>query len=174
MDIHADRMFRYPYLHEGATLEQRHAVRRALRERGYEIIPVTVDFNDWAWNDAYARCTGRPDAVDGLARGFREAALRALRWSEETAQTIVGRPIRQVLLLHVGAFDALVLDDLLSDFEAHGVRFIPVRDALEDPVYGIDPDVTGHGQESFLLQLRRATGRPLPPPPPPLKGCDTR
>ena len=168
-----DRMFRYPYLHEGATLVERDAVRRVLRERRYQIVPVTVDFYDWVWNDMYARCVGNPGAVAALTRGFREAALRALDWSEETADTLVRRPIKQILLLHVSAFVALTLDDLLSAYEARGVRFIPVPDALEDPVYGIDPKVTWRGQENFLTQLLRATGRPRPRPPLPREGCHT-
>jgi cellulose synthase (UDP-forming) len=168
-----DRLFRYPYLHEGATLSEREAVRRALRERGYGIVPVTIDFDDWVWNDVYARCAGEPGAVEALTRRFREAALRALHWSEQTAETLVQRPIKQILLLHVGAFDALALDDLLSAYEERGVRFIPVQEALEDPVYGIDPKVTGRGQENFLTQLLHATGRPRPRPPVPLEGCHT-
>jgi len=160
-----DRMFRYPYLREGATLSEREVVRRGLRERGYRIAPMTVDFSDWAWNDMYARCAGEPGAVEALTRRFREAALRALHWSEQTAETLVQRPIKQILLLHVGAFDALALHDLLSAYEARGVRFIPVREALEDAVYGIDPKVTTRGPENFLEQLLRATGRPGPLPP---------
>jgi cellulose synthase (UDP-forming) len=168
-----DRMFRYPYLHEGATLSEREAVRRALRERQYQIVPVSVDFYDWSWNDMYARCAGNPGAVDALTREFREAALRALDWSEETADTLVRRPIKQILLLHVSALVALTLDDLLSAYGARGVRFISVRDALEDPVYAIDPKVTWRGQENFLTQLLRATGRPRPRPPLPREGCHT-
>jgi len=168
-----DRMFRYPYLHEGATLIEREAVRRALRERRYQIVPVTVDFHDWKWNDAYARCAGEPGAVKALTRSFREAALRALQSSEETAATLVRRPIKHILLLHAGAFDALALHDLLSAYEERGVRFIPVRDALEDPVYGINPKVTWRGQENFLAQLLRATGRPGPRPPLSPEGCHT-
>ncbi|MGH9642376.1 MAG: polysaccharide deacetylase family protein, partial [Terriglobales bacterium] len=43
--------FRYPYLNEGDTLAKRHAVRNYLRERGYRVAQVTIDFQDWAWND---------------------------------------------------------------------------------------------------------------------------
>jgi cellulose synthase (UDP-forming) len=168
-----DRMFRYPYLHEGASLVERENVRRALRERRYQIVPVTVDFYDWAWNEMYARCAGDPRAVGALTREFQEAALRALDWSEETADALVRRSIKQILLLHVSAFVALTLDDLLSAYEARGVRFISIRDALEDPVYGIDPKVTWRGQENFLTQLLRATGRPRPRPPLPHEGCHT-
>src|SRR4029453_18277733 len=40
------RLFRYPYLREGATPSDRDAVRGVLRERGYLIVPVTVAFYD--------------------------------------------------------------------------------------------------------------------------------
>jgi len=168
-----DRIFRYPYLHEGATLIERDTVRQALRERRYQIVPVTVDFHDWAWNEKYVRCAGNPGAVDALTRSYRGAALRALDWSEETANTLVQRPIKHILLLHVSALVALTLDDLLSAYQEKGGRFIPVREALEDPVYGIDPKVTWRGQENFLAQLLRATGRPRPRPPLPRGGCQT-
>src|SRR5262245_8490944 len=121
----------------------------------------------------YVRCAGRQGAQDALTRSFRGEALRALDWSADTAKTLVQRPIKQILLLHVSALVALTLDDVLSAYQEKGVRFIPVRDALEDPVYGIDPKVAWRGQEDFLTQLLRATGRPRPRPQLPRGGCDT-
>jgi len=49
------KMFRYPYLSEGDTLEKRNKVRDYLNSKGYRIAQVTVDFADWAWTDAYMR-----------------------------------------------------------------------------------------------------------------------
>src|SRR4029453_17075399 len=152
------RLFRYPYLREGATPSDRDAVRGVLRERGYLIVPVTVAFYDWEWNDTYVRCTTARGA-DALARAFVEAGLRALRWSEHTGRTLAQRPIRQILLLHANAIDALALDNLLSAYEAHGVRFIPVEDALDDPVFEIDPGPAGRAG-NFLNRLALAPGRP--------------
>jgi peptidoglycan/xylan/chitin deacetylase (PgdA/CDA1 family) len=42
---------RYPYLHEGDTLEKRHAIRKYLADHGYKIAQVTLDFGDYAWNN---------------------------------------------------------------------------------------------------------------------------
>jgi peptidoglycan-N-acetylglucosamine deacetylase len=151
------RMFRYPYLREGATPSDRDAVRGVLREREYRVVPVTVAFYDWEWNDTYVLCTTARGA-DALARAFVEAGLRALRWSEHTGRTLVQRPIKEILLLHANAIDAMALDDLLSAYEAHGVRFIPVEDALDDPVFEIDPGPAGR-EGNFLNRLALATGR---------------
>jgi len=153
------KLFRYPYLHEGDTVGKRRAVRAALHSRGYEIVPVTINFSDWIWNDAYVRCLARGDshAVDIVKRALLENAEAALGWSEQTARTIVGRPIKHVVLLHVGAINAVALDDVLSLYERRGARFIPVAEAMADPIYGIDPGMTEHG--NFLLQLLHPTGR---------------
>ncbi|MGC2479433.1 MAG: polysaccharide deacetylase family protein, partial [Candidatus Sulfotelmatobacter sp.] len=48
--------FRYPYLHEGDTVEKRRAIRAYLKAHGYRIAQVTLDWEDYLWNTAYARC----------------------------------------------------------------------------------------------------------------------
>jgi cellulose synthase (UDP-forming) len=165
-------LFRYPYLHEGDTPETRRAVRAALHARGFDIAPVTIDFFDWAWNDAYARCVDVGDSrtVPALQQTFLRNADAALEWSERSARALIGRSIKHVLLLHLGAFDALMLDDLLTRYERRGARFISVAEALRDPIYGIDPGGTASG--NFLFQLLHATGRPIGRPPHPLPEID--
>src|SRR5271169_673881 len=54
--------FRYPYLHEGDTVEKRRAVRGYLKAHGYRISQVTLDWEDYLWNAAYARCATKNDA----------------------------------------------------------------------------------------------------------------
>src|SRR5216684_7426839 len=47
---------RYPYLREGDTIEKRRAVRAYLKAHGYRIAQVSLDWEDYLWNTAYARC----------------------------------------------------------------------------------------------------------------------
>src|SRR6266478_10160682 len=53
--------FRYPYLHEGDTVEKRREVRAYLKAHGYRIAQVTLDWEDYLWNAAYARCVAKGD-----------------------------------------------------------------------------------------------------------------
>src|SRR5580700_4791544 len=55
------RWLRYPYLHEGDTVEKRRAVRAYLKAHGYRIAQVTLDWEDYLWNTAYARCVAKAD-----------------------------------------------------------------------------------------------------------------
>jgi cellulose synthase/poly-beta-1,6-N-acetylglucosamine synthase-like glycosyltransferase/peptidoglycan/xylan/chitin deacetylase (PgdA/CDA1 family) len=155
----APKLFRYPYLHEGDTPAKRRAVRAGLHSRGYKITPATINFSDWIWNEAYVRCLtrGDSDALDVVKRKLLQDADAALDWSELTARGLIGRPIRHIVLLHLGAINAVALDDLLALYERRGARFIPVVQAMTDPIYGIDPGMTG--RSNFLLQLLHATGR---------------
>ena len=53
---------RYPFLHEGETVEKRRAVRAYLQAHGYRVAQVTLDWEDYLWNSAYARCVAKNDA----------------------------------------------------------------------------------------------------------------
>src|ERR1700683_5228048 len=67
---------RYPYLHEGDTVEKRRAVRAYLKTHGYKIAQVTLDWEDYLWNFAYARCAAKNDAkaIQWLRSSYLSAA----------------------------------------------------------------------------------------------------
>src|SRR3984885_8036551 len=55
------RWLRYPFLREGDTVEKRRAVRAYLEARQYRVAQVTLDWEDYMWNSAYARCVAKND-----------------------------------------------------------------------------------------------------------------
>lgn len=154
------RFFRYPYLAEGNTQEKRDQVRQFLFKNDYQIAAVTTDFFDFAWNAPYARCLRKNDlaAISWLQQSFIEQALNAITISHHLSTLLFGRDIKNVLLLHIGAFDALMLDDLLTAYENHGVKFISLPDALSDEVYKINPNVITNRTYTFLNQIRLSRG----------------
>lgn len=161
------RVFRYPYLEEGTDLESRARIRDQIVARGYRIAEVTIDFYDWAYNAPYARCLDRRDqaAIAALKKNYLDDARLSLRWADAAARALFGRPIEQILLLHVGAFDALVIDDLLTEYERLGVRFVSLERALADPVYAGEPRAPRAWEGTFLSQVREARDEDEPPEP---------
>lgn len=138
------KYFRYPYLHEGDTLAKRNAVRKYLQENHYKIAQVTIDFEDWSWNNPYARCVAKNDkkSIEWLKESYLKNASEILISSDKVSTAVFKKPISHVLLIHIGAFDALVLDQMLTDYEKLGVEFIPLSQALKDPVYETDPGIS--------------------------------
>jgi peptidoglycan/xylan/chitin deacetylase (PgdA/CDA1 family) len=64
--------FRYPYLDEGNTLAKRREVRAYLAANNYRVAEVTMDFEDYLWNEPYARCMARRNekAVASLQKSY--------------------------------------------------------------------------------------------------------
>ena len=136
------RWFRYPYLHEGDTLEKRHAVRAYLKEHGYRIAQVTMDFEDYLWNGPYARCMDKKDekSIAWLKDSYLKTAREYLTLDQEMSRQIFGRNIKHVLLMHIGAFGAVMLPDLVAQMKKDGFKFISLEEAESDPAYLSDPD----------------------------------
>lgn len=158
------KVFRYPFLEEGADLPSRAAIRAGLAHRGYRIAEVTMDFYDWAYNAPYARCLAKGDerAIAALRQDYIDHAAANLRWADGAARELVGRPIPQILLLHVGAFDAVMLDELLTTLEKNAAVFVPLDAALADPVYTEEPREPRAASGEFFNQIRKARGTRSP------------
>jgi peptidoglycan/xylan/chitin deacetylase (PgdA/CDA1 family) len=170
------RFFRFPYLHEGLDLERRDGVRAHLQNEGYRVAPVTLYFGDWAWNEPFVRCAqaGDADAVERLELDYLQKAAGQLAWARAASQRLWGRPIKHVLLLHIGELNARTLDRLLTQYEKEGARFVSLSDALTDPIYSSPSSTLSSGERTFLMHELMARGLErlaAPPEAPMTVGC---
>jgi len=156
---------RFPFLREGDTLEKRRALRAFLGEHGYKVAEVTLSFDDYAYNDPYARCVARNDAaaLDGLAESYLSRASQALSVAQQEARRIYGRDVKHVMLLHVGGFQMIMLPKLMELLQQGGFGLVTLEEAQRDPAYAIDPDVPSAGGATLLDLMRSARGIPATP-----------
>jgi peptidoglycan-N-acetylglucosamine deacetylase len=150
---------RYPYLHEGDTVDKRRAVRSWLITHGYKIAEVSMDFEDYLWNAPYARCAAKRDkaSIGKLHDSYLAVAEQYYSVYRELARLVYGRDMKYVLLMHVGAFDARMLPELLRMYRAKGVKFISLPEAMSDPAYLDDPDVaepTGGAFQELMMEKK--------------------
>ncbi|HEY1986550.1 MAG TPA: polysaccharide deacetylase family protein [Terracidiphilus sp.] len=134
--------FRYPFLWEGDTLDKRRAVRSYLREHGYRVAQVSLDFEDYAWNDTYGRCVARQDqaALAWLKQSYLATAVEYIRLGREEEQIAFGHEIPNVILLHATPFTTLMLPDLLNLLRTQGFQFASLPEVEKDAAYALDPD----------------------------------
>jgi peptidoglycan/xylan/chitin deacetylase (PgdA/CDA1 family) len=149
--------FRYPFLHEGDTVEKRRAVRTWLSAHGYKIAQVNMDFEDYLWNNPYARCLAKHDesSIAKLHDSYLAVADQYFGVFRQLSRMVYGRDVKYVLLMHVGAFDARMLPELLALYRAKGVQFISLADAMADPAYQDDPDIGEPDGGAFLELMMR-------------------
>jgi peptidoglycan/xylan/chitin deacetylase (PgdA/CDA1 family) len=145
---------RYPFLHEGDTIEKRRAVRAYLQAHGYRVAQVTLDWEDYLWNSAYARCAAKNDAksIAWLKSSYLEIESSYLDLGRDLAKLVYGHDINHVLLLHLGAFSGTILPDAFDLMQKKGFTFVTLQEAESDPVYEGDPDV-GSKYGGTLLEL---------------------
>ena len=157
------KYFRYPFLREGESLEKRNAVRKHLKEKGYQIAQVTIDFEDWSWNEPFARCSdlNKKSEIEWLKTTYLKNAVDQLHRAETMSRALFKRPIKHILLLHIGAFDALMMDALLAEYKKEGVEFIPLSEAVKDEIYQFDPAVVGEFGSEFTFQVMKSRGLTL-------------
>ncbi|MEO8019760.1 MAG: polysaccharide deacetylase family protein [Pseudomonadota bacterium] len=154
----AFRWFRYPYLHEGDTLEKRREVRAFLQNNGYRIAQTTLDWEDYLWNSAHARCVMKKDSasIQWLRASYLAAARDFTRFQGENSRTVFGRDINHVVLLHLGSFSSHILPDLLGLLKAEGYELVTLEQAQSDPVYETDPDFAeAHGGTLIELMMQK-------------------
>jgi peptidoglycan/xylan/chitin deacetylase (PgdA/CDA1 family) len=162
---HDFRWLRYPYLHEGDTLEKRRAVRAFLAEHRYRVAQTTLDYEDYAWNSAYARCLDKHDtaAIAGLRASYLATADEWMRAQRDMSRQLWGRDINHVLLLHQGAFSATILPDLFALLKKQGYEFVTLEEAQSDPVYAEDPDFAMRNTGTLVEQVVAKRGLKWPP-----------
>lgn len=159
------RWFRYPFLDEGEDLAKRIGSRQILARRGYRIADVTMDSNDWQWTAPFARCMAAGDeaAIAWLEQSYLHSLGETILYYRQLSQSIYGRDIPYVLLLHVSAFEARMLPQLLSLFREQGFRFVSLDEAQDDPAYATSNNPALPPEPRGLVGKAAAEGMPLPP-----------
>jgi peptidoglycan/xylan/chitin deacetylase (PgdA/CDA1 family) len=156
---------RYPYLREGDTSAKRRAVTQFLEDHGYRVAQVTMSFDDYAYSDPYARCAAKGDlaAIDWMKQSYLRHAETSIGAGQEAARLVFGRDIAHVMLLHIGAFQTVMLPRLLDLIEERGFRLVTLEEAQSDPAYTIHPDEAASPSGGTFLDRRMAAKR-IPPP----------
>jgi peptidoglycan/xylan/chitin deacetylase (PgdA/CDA1 family) len=153
-------LFRFPYLKEGKTPEQRDAMRAFLARQGYRNGAVTIDASDWYIDDRLNKRL-RGDANADTA-GYRDYYLQHVqdrsRYYDDISRRALGRSVRHTLLVHHNALNALYLGDVLDQYKRQGWKLVDAEQAFADPVYQEKPDVLPAG-DSLVLALGVENGR---------------
>jgi glyoxylase-like metal-dependent hydrolase (beta-lactamase superfamily II)/peptidoglycan/xylan/chitin deacetylase (PgdA/CDA1 family) len=153
------RLFRFPYLKEGNTIEKRDGFRAFLEEQDYRNGHVTIDASDWYIDGKMVEQLKTDSTSDLTAYKtyYLDHILHRAIFYDSLAYAITGRRINHNLLLHHNLSAALFLDDLIELFQNHGWEIIDVDKAYEDPIYKRNPQNIPAG-ESLIWALAKESG----------------
>lgn len=154
------RLFRFPMLKEGDTVERRDKLRAFLKERGYKMGYVTIDASDWYIDQRLrARLKQNPKAdLSGYRQFYLDHIWSRAAYYEGLSWRVLGRSVMHTLLIHHNLLNKLFLGDLLSMFERRGWKLIDAAEAFTHPVFAAEPKILPAG-ESILWALAKESGK---------------
>lgn len=135
------KYFRFPLLSEGATVGRRDSLRAVLAKNGLKNAVVTISNQDYTFGNRYAEAeiAGDKAAMASIGKEYMTHIKDAIDYWDNVGVTLAGRPVRQVMLLHVNRINRDYGDDILAYFQQKGYRFITLDQAYEDSIY-TEPD----------------------------------
>jgi peptidoglycan/xylan/chitin deacetylase (PgdA/CDA1 family) len=153
------RYFRHTFLRTGRDLEAKHALDACLKARGYVMAPVTVENDDWYFNNLYVKAKDKGDTalMGRLGEAYVTHWTTMFEWYESLSKELFGRRIDLVALMHENEINAVYLPRVLSLMKARGYRFATLEEALKDPAYQSEDRYAGPWGKSWMQ--RWALGR---------------
>lgn len=153
------KLFRFPMLKEGDTIEKRDGFRAFLKQHDYRVGHVTIDSADWAISPRLQeRLKVDPSAALKPYRDFYlEHMFDRATYYDSLALRVLGRPVKHTLLVHFNLLNGLFLGDLIDMFKSKGWQFIDAENAFTDPIFDAKPNVLPAG-ESIVWALAKADG----------------
>lgn len=154
------KYFRFPYLKEGITVEERDKMRAFLKEQGYRNGHVSIDASDWYIDGRLRqRLKDNPNAD---IKPYRDYYLNHLLdraiFYDDLSRKVLGRSVKHTLLIHHNVLNGLFLGDVLEMYKQKGWKLIGADEAFNDPVYSTDPNIVPAG-ESLIWAIAKETGK---------------
>ena len=132
------KYYRYPYMAEGNHWWIKKAVHQYLIKNNYTIAPVTIDSHDYLFNLEFSKIyfnINHPDFLDIKKRYLDYIWAKTLKaeWKDQwLGFSYVSK--KQVLLSHANILNSILLDSILSMYEAHGYHFISIQEVAPPQV----------------------------------------
>lgn len=155
------RYFRHPYLRKGDTQAKKDSLESFLRQRGYQEAPVTIDNSDWLFSQAYDNALLLGDTALAAEVGRRYVTYMGdyVAYYEAQSDSLFGRQIPQILLIHANTINADYLGKLLARLKQRGYSFVSLHEVLTDAAYRSPDRYYGKGGISWLHRWALTKGK---------------
>lgn len=156
------KWFRFPFLHEGNTVDKRDEIRRRLREKDYAQGYVTVDTAEW-YTDSLVqnkKAAGFQVDMEKLKKAYVQMLVDSIQFYDDLALKTIRRSPKHIILLHENDLAALFISDLVFELRRNGWKIISPEEAYQDPISLQEPDtmILNQGRIAAIARANGYTG----------------
>ena len=161
------RYFRYPFLHYGENVETKRQIELYLEHLNCIVAHATVVPEDYLYNLTLEKLGKIPDSAAflSLMNEYVNHVIDELERQEAMARELLGRPVRQIMLLHFNRLNAVYLEDIILALQDLGYEFVSLDRALADDVYSMPEGYFEGRGVSYLEMLIKSNPDMLPAQP---------
>ncbi|MEA4935228.1 hypothetical protein SDC9_110255 [bioreactor metagenome] len=155
------KIFRCPYLEAGNTITKRDSLNEFFSHSNIKQGWITVDAFDWYFNSRLVEWLEvHPKAnLDKIKDFYINNTFEKANYCHNLSLKLLGRPVKQTLLLHFNLSTALFLGDLINKFKSEGWQIENYTDAIEDSVYYTVQN-TLPARQNLLWSIAKQKGEP--------------
>jgi peptidoglycan/xylan/chitin deacetylase (PgdA/CDA1 family) len=159
--------FRYPFLHYGDNVETKRQIEMYLEHMDYSVAHATVIPEDYLYNLTLEKLGKVPDSIAfwSLMNEYVNHVIDEVERQEAMAMELMGRPVRQILLLHFNRLNAVFLEEIILALKDIGYEFVTLDRALADDVYTMPEGYFEGRGVSYLEMVIKSNPDMLPAQP---------
>lgn len=152
------RYFRFPFLEEGRSLNERAFWMGVLDSMAISPAPVTITTDDWRYDNDYAEAEEAEDWDRRYRVGqeYLEHVRASIRHWDDLSGQLYRRNVRHILMLHANRVNRDYLGQILESLAADGFEFITLTEALQDELYGEDVTWISQNGVSLLESIKQS------------------
>lgn len=153
------KWFRFPFLHEGNTIESRDSIRDYLKKNNYINGYVTVDNFDYFIDDLVQKSLASKKNVnmERACRMLVDIMFDGIEYYDSLAKKNLGE-VRHVLLMHENDIEAFCLEKLILRLAEKGWKIVSPAKAFEDPILSKEPNTIYLNQGRVAALIHEKTG----------------
>ncbi|MEZ5997657.1 MAG: hypothetical protein R3B98_03065 [Hyphomonas sp.] len=157
------KIFRFPFLDEGNTVEMRDKIRTWLTTNGFRNGAVTIDSQDWSITERLeATLRADPEAdVSTYGAFYVEHVVTLAEHYDAVAEALGLSGTPQTLLVHHNILNALFLGDVLDALARKGWHYASAEKTFADPLFDTMPTTLNYGR-SLLDVIAEETHANVP------------
>jgi peptidoglycan/xylan/chitin deacetylase (PgdA/CDA1 family) len=156
--------FRHPYLETGVPAAVKREIDNWLTAHGYRIAPVTINADDWEFAEPYDDAISRHD--EARRRRIKAQYLayteRTVAWYQTASDTLFGRQIAFIMLLHATRLNADCIDDIAKILRRRNLKGVTLEEAMKDPAYRLRDPYVGHDGIDWMERWSKELHKDLP------------
>jgi len=151
--VSKDKYFRFPFFHEGQSVQKRDKIHHWLKQQNYTNVPATIYTDDYKYDEKINKKLNKKDQLKVEQELMLKSINEQIDLSLELSQKLFNRQVKHNIILHELDLTVDSLDRIIDLIVAKNIKIVPFDKIITDPIYNLKTTST-QTKQGLLQQLK--------------------